>query len=450
MVSVGGGAVTLDHLRITNGSSNNGGGILNSGTLTLSNSTVTGNTANTGAGIYNWFGPLTIVDSTISGNTATSIGGGGGIFTGGRPVTITRSTLSGNSASTGHGGGLEAYDNGSPITISDSTISGNYAWDKGGGLHGGNFTIVNSTFSGNSASFGGAIYNTVGAVRLTSSTISGNTGRGSVGGISNAGTVYLSSSILGPNNRGNCGGTSANFISVGHNLVDNGECNFSQDTDLTNTDPLLGALVDNGGPTLTMMPALTSPAVDKIPTGTTLGGVPVCPRADQRGMPGPISALTQCTIGAVEPSAWLAAQEPLVVTSTSGTFAQPLELTTSGGSGTGATTFEAANGTAAGCAVSPAEPYLLSSTSAGTCLVTATKAADADFRQAFSPPTTVTIGKAEQDPLAITSTSAEFAVDLELKPPGGPVPDWCRSRWIRARAPCPVPPCRIRRPVNAR
>ena len=52
-------------------------------------------------------------------------------------------------------------------------------------------------------------------------------------------------------------------------------------------DPLLGALSDNGGPTATMAPAASSPAVG-LGTG--------CPPTDQRGQP----RGEPCTAGAVE------------------------------------------------------------------------------------------------------------------------------------------------------
>jgi hypothetical protein len=62
--------------------------------------------------------------------------------------------------------------------------------------------------------------------------------------------------------------------------------------------PALGALYNNGGPTETMLPALGSLAIGVIPPGTTLNGVQVCPRLDQRGLASAPGA--NCTIGAVE------------------------------------------------------------------------------------------------------------------------------------------------------
>lgn len=84
-------------------------------------------------------------------------------------------------------------------------------------------------------------------------------------------------------------------------------------------------------------------------------------------------------------------QAALSVTSTSGNFGQALPLTTAGGSGTGAVTYSVANGTASGCAVSGTS---LTTTSAGTCIVTARKAADSTYDSVSSSPTTITIAKA--------------------------------------------------------
>jgi hypothetical protein len=109
-------------------------------------------------------------------------------------------------------------------------------------------------------------------------------------------------------------------------------------------------------------------------------------------------------------------QAPLTVTSTSGTYGTELTLTTGGGSGTGTVSFTATDGTASGCTVSGSS---LSAGSAGTCTVTATKAGDADYAAASSPPTTVTFAKATQSPLTFTSTSGTCGTELTLTTGGG-------------------------------
>ena len=109
-------------------------------------------------------------------------------------------------------------------------------------------------------------------------------------------------------------------------------------------------------------------------------------------------------------------QAPLTVTSTSGTFGSGLTLTTSGGSGTGDVSYAVTNGTASGCSISAG---MLSVSSAGTCLVTATKAADANYNSASSPQTTVTFAPAAQAPLSVTSTSGTYGSGLTLTTSGG-------------------------------
>ncbi|MBK8459177.1 MAG: hypothetical protein IPL43_02290 [Micropruina sp.] len=112
-------------------------------------------------------------------------------------------------------------------------------------------------------------------------------------------------------------------------------------------------------------------------------------------------------------------QAALLVESTSGTFGEPLTLQTSGGSGSGEVTFVAADGTASGCVVSASPPFTLSVGSAGTCLVTATKAGDDAYDEASSAPTEVTFAKAIQQPLLLTSTEGTVGQDLALTTSGG-------------------------------
>lgn len=91
------------------------------------------------------------------------------------------------------------------------------------------------------------------------------------------------------------------------------------------------------------------------------------------------------------------AQAPLTVTSTSGTFATKLQLTTSGGSGSGPVSYaidtNSVSATASGCAIGSGS---LISTSAGTCAVIATKAQDDNYTAKTSTSTLVNLGKASQ------------------------------------------------------
>ncbi len=104
--------------------------------------------------------------------------------------------------------------------------------------------------------------------------------------------------------------------------------------------------------------------------------------------------------GASSASSTLAPQLALSLTSTGGVLGTPLDLTSSGGSGTGAVTYAVTTAGTAGCAVTGAT---LSATAAGTCTVTVSKASDGTYAAASSAPTTVTI--------TVAAPSAVLAVD---------------------------------------
>ncbi len=100
-----------------------------------------------------------------------------------------------------------------------------------------------------------------------------------------------------------------------------------------------------------------------------------------------------------------AAQSALTITSTSATYngsAYTVNLTTSGGSGTGALNYVVNGGTATGCSAPGAT---LTATSSGTCSVTATKAADVNYTAVSSSPTTVTFTVSTQTVAFYTSNS---------------------------------------------
>lgn len=82
------------------------------------------------------------------------------------------------------------------------------------------------------------------------------------------------------------------------------------------------------------------------------------------------------------------AEESLTVTTTTGIFGTPLRLSSTGGSGSGAVTYQVITGN---CSVSQ---ETLTSTSVGQCAVIATKASDAVFNSVSSDTTTISIGKA--------------------------------------------------------
>jgi trimeric autotransporter adhesin len=85
------------------------------------------------------------------------------------------------------------------------------------------------------------------------------------------------------------------------------------------------------------------------------------------------------------------AQAALAVSTKTGYLDAPLTLATTGGSGTGSVTYTVTNGTATVCTITNGT---LTAKTAGTCLVTATKAAVSPYASITSAATTVTISSA--------------------------------------------------------
>jgi len=253
-----------------------------------------------GGGIYNCFGTLTVIDSIITGNRISSghgsYGYGAGIYNcPSSTLTLVNTTISNNSALIGG-----AICNGGTLTINKSTISGNVARQhEGGGIANyGTLTITNSTFSGNMARssllgsvaggiLNGGLFRSSGTLAINNSTLSGNVARGGKGGgIFNVkgSTVVLQNSIVANNTGGNCHGA---VTSHGYNLSSDGTCDFDRAMDLNDTDPKLGQLRNNGGPTKTLALLPGSPAIDSgNPNGCTDGKGHLL-KTDQRGEPRP-------------------------------------------------------------------------------------------------------------------------------------------------------------------
>jgi hypothetical protein len=193
------GTATLSGCIVSGNFANSGGGILNYGKLSLTGSSLSQNTATgfNGGGIYN-SGMLTINTSTLSSNKSNNLGGG--IYSSGRASTVTviNSYLLGNAA--GDGGAIFIEGRGT-LSLSGSTLAGNSAAFEGGGidLYSGTATITSTILTGNFAVYGGGIYDYVGTLTLSSSTLGGSTPAEANGASAAGGGIYVAApGILTP------------------------------------------------------------------------------------------------------------------------------------------------------------------------------------------------------------------------------------------------------------
>ncbi|MCA9772332.1 MAG: CSLREA domain-containing protein, partial [Myxococcales bacterium] len=301
-----------------------GAGILNLGaTVNLTRARVADNTMLSfrheafGAGISSDGGVVTLTDSEVTGNTVqggasieAAYGGGIGMHGDDPSLTITTSLIAGNHAissdtSDAYVGGVYAEggslidgatfaDNGNGAArlentfVKNSTFSGNEAFAAPfSPLFStlsitGDSAVQNSTFSGNAAGiFNNGVANVFECTLHAEDIMEGLKALAPIGPIlannDNFGAeTYVRSTIVDDLVKG-CFGS---FFSEDHNLDRGATCGFNGASDLANTDPLLGPLADNGGPTQTHLPMPGSPAIDTGPVG-------LFPLTDQRGVARP-------------------------------------------------------------------------------------------------------------------------------------------------------------------
>ena len=124
------------------------------------------------------------LDTVVSMSGLSIIDGngtfGGGLFNAGT-LTITNSTFTGNSAL--YGGAI--YTRNGTLTLNDDTFSSNSASAESGAVDnwaGGTVTVTSDVFTGNSAPNGGAIGNEWGSVSVSNSTFSNNLASTGAGG----------------------------------------------------------------------------------------------------------------------------------------------------------------------------------------------------------------------------------------------------------------------------
>ncbi len=318
----------------TGGNGGAGGLALGGAVYNLANATVvdcffSGNTANGGSGGVGGAGG-TGNNAGFSGNAGAGGIGYGGAFYNGQNLTLSGSTFSTNSAAggdsaaagtagngTGNNGSKGADASGGALfnawwgvatncTFFTNTVFGGNGGNGGNG--GGTFiipgdggdggdgiggsignantlTVVTCTLS-SGAAFGGT-NGVAGTGNLTGSP--GQPGTGEGGNIANSGgqlSVFgtiLTSATSGQNAFGQ-------LTDLGHNLSSDSTSSFGTSS-FQNTDPRLGPLTFNGGPTPTMALLSGSPAIDRIPAALS-------PRTDQRGFGRPVNGAAD--IGAFE------------------------------------------------------------------------------------------------------------------------------------------------------
>ena len=304
-------SLILDNITISGGIEDSGG-ISSGGGLYSQNSNITLNHTNVsdnfiygelcyGAGIFIYEGALTLNNSSVSNNTTkTDINygscSGNGIHARSAIVKVNSSTISNNNSIEGpsRGGGLNI--SGGEIQVTNSTISSNSVNSSGGGIFAQFVTkmdIEQSTISGNNAIGGGGIQASYSPTTINQSTIINNSSLSSAGG-----GAFIEDSISIKNTilSGNTGPLGNlyfieqipySYIPPGPTPIFNitnslfgdesSEITGTDSNNIFNNSPDLGPIKDNGGPTLTHLPNLTSPALN---TGSN-SDIPL--DTDQRG-----------------------------------------------------------------------------------------------------------------------------------------------------------------------
>ena len=270
-------------------------------TVTINGVTITGGdvtTAPYGGGGIRSFENLTINDCIIRDNSTDDDGFvtwlGGGVLNLGGNLTINRSTIRDNHA--GQGGGVFSWGN---LQIYDCTFSGNSADLGAGGIYfesdfvgPATALISNSTITGNSATWGGGLYNRRGPVMIRHCTITNNSAVDFGGGVATFDAPNTQTSVFSSIIAGNAGddieafGAVNTFQSLGYNVIGTGvgTDSFNQSGDMTGVVvPGLAPLADNGGPTRTHALLPTSVAFNSGNPAAVAGagGVPL---TDQRGI----------------------------------------------------------------------------------------------------------------------------------------------------------------------
>ncbi len=334
---------TLEELTVFGGAPGAQGGAIRftGDDLTLDEVTIRDNSAagsGEGGGVYFDGGDLTITDSTFLQNDAAW--NGGAVWFNGGEVSFTDTTVQSNIAQR-NGGGV--FADGDEVSVDRSSFLLNSAEHDGGAIHAAAVDIDNSTFvsneagAGNADGWGGAIRlllpsspdpvvptfirrstfdrnktppwanatrgvgaSIYGGGARAANTFEGNVFSDPIGSPHCAGVSTFSGNAVDPVlTRNNYSWQDGPFTDLGAGRDGHDFCGFVHSTDTMSQsagdDPDLGAVADNGGPTLTALPGIGSPLIDRIS-----GGASICGGTDQRGSARPDGTSPKCDIGSVE------------------------------------------------------------------------------------------------------------------------------------------------------
>jgi hypothetical protein len=255
--------------------------IASTGDLMLCGTKFEGNLAQThGSGMFSYFypGSNSFIDRCTFNNNSfdgSPTGGAGTLYHGAVPLTLVNTTISNNRSSGQAAGFFIDSTSGSTADISNCTFANNSVpTGNGAAIFDGAspITVTNTTFAGNDASYGPAIFKGESAsITLENCIFSNNTTQDQYAALAcHEPLIDGGGNIQWPDTKPNSGSPDSPCVDG-----------------ITFADPLLGALGDNGGPTATMALGTGSPAID-LATG--------CPATDQRGLPRGAS----CDSGAYE------------------------------------------------------------------------------------------------------------------------------------------------------
>lgn len=231
------GETTITNAKL---SGHDGRALWNNGTLTVNGGSFEGNKANVAGAIYNAAGADLTVDGVTFANNSSVNNVAGAINNRDGQVTIKKSTFTGNDSGTKAGGAI--------ANTAGSTEEGKL----------GTIIITGSTFEGNKAGNGGAVWNgSDGKVEIADSTFKGNTavaegGLGQGGAITNADEMTITGGSFANNtanysggaiyNDANAAGSQTSLTIDGTTFTGN---SVTADFKTTNNDNIAGGAIFN-------------------------------------------------------------------------------------------------------------------------------------------------------------------------------------------------------------